>query len=182
MVKRSFARPILIAVVMLVYTLSWWTICGNFFINNGLSDVETAPQKRGDISTLKRLYVDVNNISASVPGSDTVYVLACPFTFNIDLLRNIPTSAGYKGIPIQSNKFTPSAIFYVAQGFDKSFFTSSIVIDSDPVGYITIHEEEQQIISILHNELQPSGRLRQYYEVLNTYSIDNGYTILPIGA
>lgn len=175
--KRSFVRPILIAAVMLVYTLSWWTMYGNFFTNNGLSDVEAAPQKRGDISTLKRLYVDVNDISASVPGSDTVYVLACSFTFNIDLFRNIPLSVGHKGIPIQSNKFTPSAIFDVAQGFDKSFFTSSIVIDSDPVGYITVHKEEQQIITILHNELQPGGRLRQYYEVLNTYSIDNGYTI-----
>jgi hypothetical protein len=177
-VKKMFVRPILFSAIAIVYLLSWWTMYSNFPTNNGLSDVEAAPQQRSDIATLKTLYSDIEDVSATIPSTDTVYVLACSFVFNIDLFRNIPLSTGDETDLIPNDKFTPTAIFDVAQGFDKSFFTSHVVIDSDPVGYITPHEGEQQVITILHNELRADGRLAPYYKLLKTYDIDNNYTII----
>lgn len=175
--KAKIVQPIIFGVIALVFLGSWASMYGYFNPMFGFSNVKAQPESRNDIATLKKIYTDVRTLDTRVNSPDTVYVLACSFQFNIDLFRNIPLSTDATMTPIQDAKFTPTAIFDVAQGFDKSFFTSDIVIDSTPVGYITTNKNEQQVIEILHKELMTGGKLNPYYQLTNSYSIEDGYTV-----
>lgn len=168
----GFAFSMLIS----IYLITSWRIYFHPAPLKGFTNIFAAPLVREDVDELKKLYSDAETAADAFTGNEIVYVLACSFVFNVDIFRNIPLSTGSINDKISNNEFSPSAIFDVAQGFDKSFFDAGIIIDSTPVGYITTHEEEQQIIKILHNELGIDGILRPYYETVGgTYLLDNGY-------
>lgn len=164
------------SLVISVYLVTSWIMYFHPAPLKGFTNIFAAPLVREDINELKKIYSDTETAADAFTGNEVVYVLACSFVFNVDIFRNIPLSTGSISDKISNNEFSPTAIFDVAQGFDKGFFDAGIIIDSTPVGYITTHHGEQQIIKILHDELGVGGILQPYYEsVGGAYTLENGY-------
>lgn len=175
--RQEAVSVVIFVVFALIIASSWLVMYRGAGLQIGFSDAKSIPESRNDLRTLERIYQDVHALDTSDRVTDTIYVLACSFEFNVDIFRNIPLSLDNGMDRIDTSRFTPSAIFDVAQGFDKKFFDSNLVLDSTPVGYITANEEEQQIITLLHQELQQGGRLQEYYRIVNRYSIEGNYTV-----
>lgn len=176
--KKAFSAFAIVALCS-VYLMSGLKLYDGSKVPSAFTNVSASPQRRHDIIELQKIYSDVEQQDYDGHNANgSVYVLACSFVFNVDLFRNIPLSTMSKSQTIKDNEYAPTAIFDVAQGFDTAFFRAEVVVDSNPVGYITTHKEEQQIITLLHDALQEGGSLRPYYGVVHQpYAIDNGYKV-----
>lgn len=163
-----------VAIIIAVYGVSAYGIfTPASSIAFAFSQVNAQPDSRPDVDSLERLYRDVARQASS---SDTLYVLACSNVLNADVFRNIPLYLTVGDSKVADQSIVATTELDVRDGFYTHFFMADVVLDSDPVGYITQNKQEQQIAPLLHNEIA-DGLLTKYYTKLPTiYSLEKGYT------
>lgn len=131
-----------------------------------LSGVDARPQVRNDFDTVQGMSDDLAELQER---GEYVYILASSQLFNEQVVRNahLPTRDRHRAL-LQTFDVDKR------DGFPNHFFLANYVVVTDPT-QTHLRERDQQVVAYL-NEQVLNGILKDRYETVHTYRLQEGIT------